>query len=75
MDYGDHDGGGFGDDEHNHEHNKPPTLPADLPKSLDDRRLVSTEFVPETEMYDGWQGAHRPSAATATTAAFFPLSS
>ncbi|KAI1366070.1 hypothetical protein F5Y08DRAFT_327562 [Xylaria arbuscula] len=35
---------------------KPHTLPADLPKSLDDRRAVPTEFVPETEMYDGWQG-------------------
>ncbi|KAI1428006.1 hypothetical protein F5Y12DRAFT_782946 [Xylaria sp. FL1777] len=35
---------------------KPQTLPADLPKSLDDRRVVPTEFVPETEMYDGWQG-------------------
>jgi hypothetical protein len=55
MDYGDHDGGGFGDDEPN----KPPTLPADLPTSLDDRRVVPTELVQETEMYDGWQGAHR----------------
>ncbi|KAI1354205.1 hypothetical protein F5Y01DRAFT_302828 [Xylaria sp. FL0043] len=35
---------------------KPQTLPADLPKSLYDRRAVPTEFVPETEMYDGWQG-------------------
>ncbi|KAI0395970.1 hypothetical protein F5Y17DRAFT_465435 [Xylariaceae sp. FL0594] len=34
----------------------PRTLPADLPKSLDDRRIVPTELVPETEMYDGWQG-------------------
>ncbi|KAK4142999.1 uncharacterized protein C8A04DRAFT_37870 [Dichotomopilus funicola] len=32
------------------------TLPADLPRSLDDRRHVSTDLVPETEMYDGWQG-------------------
>ncbi|KAK4101489.1 hypothetical protein N658DRAFT_566845 [Parathielavia hyrcaniae] len=31
-------------------------LPADLPRSLDDRRHVPTELVPETEMYDGWQG-------------------
>ncbi|KAH8907016.1 hypothetical protein BR93DRAFT_945198 [Coniochaeta sp. PMI_546] len=31
-------------------------LPADLPRSLDDRRHVATELVPETEMYDGWQG-------------------
>jgi hypothetical protein len=32
-------------------------LPADLPRSLDDRRHVPTELlVRETEMYDGWQG-------------------
>ncbi|KAK4240245.1 hypothetical protein C8A03DRAFT_42199 [Achaetomium macrosporum] len=31
-------------------------LPDDLPRSLDDRRHVPTELVPETEMYDGWQG-------------------
>lgn len=30
-------------------------LPADLPRSLDDRRMPR-EPVPETEMYDGWQG-------------------
>ncbi|KAI1167332.1 hypothetical protein F5B18DRAFT_659341 [Nemania serpens] len=35
---------------------KPRSLPADLPKSLNDRRVVPTELVPETEMYDGWQG-------------------
>ncbi|KAI1297358.1 hypothetical protein F5Y03DRAFT_369686 [Xylaria venustula] len=52
MDFGDPDGGGFGDDEPK----KPQALPADLPKSLDDRKAVQTEFVPETEMYDGWQG-------------------
>ncbi|KAI1460814.1 hypothetical protein F4805DRAFT_465318 [Annulohypoxylon moriforme] len=54
MDFGDldSDGGGFG----NEMRTKPRPLPADLPKSLDDRRLVSTELVPETEMYDGWQG-------------------
>ncbi|KAF2970465.1 hypothetical protein GQX73_g3163 [Xylaria multiplex] len=52
MDFGDPDGGGFGDDEPK----KPQTLPADLPKSLDDRKVVPTEFVRETEMYDGWQG-------------------
>ncbi|SPO03790.1 probable protein localized to golgi-vacuole transport vesicle [Cephalotrichum gorgonifer] len=32
------------------------TLPADLPKSLDDRRMVSPSLPQETEMYDGWQG-------------------
>ncbi|KAK4038710.1 hypothetical protein C8A01DRAFT_47731 [Parachaetomium inaequale] len=31
-------------------------LPADLPRSLDDRRHVPADLVPETEMYDGWQG-------------------
>jgi hypothetical protein len=35
---------------------KPRVLPSDLPRSLDDRRVVRTELVPETEMYDGWQG-------------------
>ncbi|KAL2160021.1 hypothetical protein VTH06DRAFT_1676 [Thermothelomyces fergusii] len=35
---------------------KPRTLPDDLPRSLDDRRRVPTELMPETEMYDGWQG-------------------
>ncbi|KAI1506603.1 hypothetical protein F5X99DRAFT_364923 [Biscogniauxia marginata] len=52
MDLGDSDGGGFGGEQPN----RPRTLPADLPKSLDDRRVVSAELVPETEMYDGWQG-------------------
>ncbi|KAI0556142.1 hypothetical protein F4679DRAFT_569721 [Xylaria curta] len=35
---------------------KPRALPVDLPKSLDDRKVAPTEFVSETEMYDGWQG-------------------
>jgi hypothetical protein len=39
---------------------KPRVLPSDLPTSLDDRRHVQTEFVAETEMYDGWQGELRP---------------
>ncbi|KAK6955538.1 hypothetical protein Daesc_003178 [Daldinia eschscholtzii] len=52
MDFGDSDGGGFGGEQPS----KPRALPADLPKSLDDRRVVSAELVPETEMYDGWQG-------------------
>ncbi|KAI1822369.1 hypothetical protein F4861DRAFT_532286 [Xylaria intraflava] len=38
------------------EEQKRRTLPADLPKSLDDRKVAPTELVPETEMYDGWQG-------------------
>ncbi len=54
MDLGDSDGGfdaGLG--------GLPPKkrdLPADLPRSLDDRRHVPTELVRETELYDGWQG-------------------
>ncbi|KAH8196644.1 hypothetical protein TruAng_009203 [Truncatella angustata] len=52
MDFGDPDGGGF-----EHEQSKKPRdLPADLPKSLDDRRYVPTELARETEFYDGWQG-------------------
>ncbi|CAG9979409.1 unnamed protein product [Clonostachys byssicola] len=32
-------------------------LPPDLPKSLDDRRHAPIDtLIPETEMYDGWQG-------------------
>jgi len=60
MDLGGSDGGfdgGFGDNE-----GLPPkkrSLPADLPRSLDDRRHVPTDLVPETEMYDGWQGVSR----------------
>ncbi|KAH8770162.1 DIL domain-containing protein [Diaporthe sp. PMI_573] len=34
---------------------RPKVLPPDLPTSLDDRRMPR-EPVPETEMYDGWQG-------------------
>ena len=43
---------GFGDEEIA----KPRQLPADLPKSLDDRRPVRN-YGGETEMYDAWQGA------------------
>lgn len=53
MDIGDPDDGGAFDGE---ELKKPRELPADLPKSLDDRRHVPTELVRETEYYDGWQG-------------------
>ncbi|KAI5466997.1 hypothetical protein BGZ63DRAFT_410089 [Mariannaea sp. PMI_226] len=36
---------------------KPRVLPLDLPTSLDDRRHApADQLVPETEMYDGWQG-------------------
>ncbi|ORY64029.1 uncharacterized protein BCR38DRAFT_457832 [Pseudomassariella vexata] len=51
MDIGDGDGGGFGG-----QPRRPRELPPDLPKSLDDRKAVRTELVPETEYYDGWQG-------------------
>ncbi|CAI4218214.1 unnamed protein product [Parascedosporium putredinis] len=50
MDLGALDGGGDGGGK------KSVTLPDDLPKSLNDRRIVRTELMPETEMYDGWQG-------------------
>ncbi|PHH73953.1 hypothetical protein CDD82_5178 [Ophiocordyceps australis] len=37
--------------------NKPRAMPLDLPTSLDDRRHAPVDaLVPETEMYDGWQG-------------------
>ncbi|KYK55253.1 DIL and Ankyrin domain containing protein [Drechmeria coniospora] len=42
--------GGSGDE-------KPRAMPADLPRSLDDRTHAPVEeYVRETEMYDGWQG-------------------
>jgi hypothetical protein len=50
MDLGDSSGG--------EEAKKPRPLPADLPRSLNDRRNVPVELVPETEMYDGWQGVY-----------------
>lgn len=57
MDFGDPDGGGgFGGGDITQEKRKPRDLPADLPKSLDDRRHVASELVRETEFYDGWQG-------------------
>ncbi|CAL3963252.1 unnamed protein product [Diplocarpon coronariae] len=55
MDIGDNGGdlsGGFGDEALK----QPRTLPEDLPKSLDDRKNVSSHYTPETEMYDPWQG-------------------
>ena len=55
MDLGDSDGGFGAGDGGFSQHNR--ALPDDLPKSLDDRRHVPIELVPETEMYDGWQGA------------------
>jgi hypothetical protein len=61
MDAGESNGGsskGFDDDVTGPEWRKK-ELPADLPKSLDDRRRVPTELVQETELYDGWQGKSR----------------
>ncbi|KAK3320897.1 hypothetical protein B0T19DRAFT_430881 [Cercophora scortea] len=54
MDLGASDGGFDADDREMSPRKRP--LPADLPRSLDDRRHVPTELVAETEMYDGWQG-------------------
>ncbi|KAL8783535.1 MAG: hypothetical protein Q9213_004581 [Squamulea squamosa] len=48
--------GGSGDDPNgSYEDERPRQLPADLPKSLDDRHPV-TSIGGETEMYDAWQG-------------------
>ncbi|KAK3372864.1 DIL domain-containing protein [Lasiosphaeria ovina] len=54
MEFGGSDGGFDAGDDRLPQKKRP--LPADLPRSLDDRRHVPTELVPETEMYDGWQG-------------------
>lgn len=48
------------------------TLPADLPRSLDDRRHVPVDLVPETEMYDGWQGWYSPSCLRGYHGLVFP---
>lgn len=53
--------GGFSDQPHRQ-------LPDDLPKTLNDRKRVQTDFVPETEMYDGWQGSLVDPLSTATWA-------
>lgn len=48
-----------GDGGEQHHQQQPRALPPDLPQSLDDDRHRPTEsYVPETEMYDGWQGEH-----------------
>jgi hypothetical protein len=45
------------DDEHGFdERPKPRELPADLPRSLDDRKAFSDYGNVETEYYDAWQG-------------------
>lgn len=42
--------------------NYPPRpMPTNLPTSLNDRRHAPVEYiVPETEIYDGWQGESTP---------------
>lgn len=56
MDIGDNSGdlssGGFEDEKPK----QPKKLPDDLPRSLDDRKNVSSHYTAETEMYDAWQG-------------------
>jgi hypothetical protein len=52
MDNGGDIVGGFDEEEVK----RPRTLPDDLPKSLDDRKSVSSHYPIETEMYDAWQG-------------------
>ena len=47
------------DDDHEHgfdDQQKPRELPADLPRSLDDRKTFSGYGNVETEYYDAWQG-------------------
>lgn len=39
---------------------KPRELPADLPRSLDDRKAFSGYGNVETEYYDAWQGMQLP---------------
>jgi hypothetical protein len=58
MDLGDNGGdiSGFREEEVK----KPVALPDDLPKSLDDRKIVPTHYAAETEMYDAWQGITEP---------------
>ncbi|KAH6678918.1 hypothetical protein F5X68DRAFT_270158 [Plectosphaerella plurivora] len=46
----------FGDPNDGNGERPPRQLPADLPKSLDDRKSRPVDLVQETEMYDGWQG-------------------
>ena len=62
MDSDDLDSGGFG--EQQQQPKKPRELPADLPTSLDDRRVVRDTLVRETEYYDGWQGRSDRGRAT-----------
>lgn len=45
---------------------RPRQLPADLPKSLDDRQPVKN-YGGETEMYDAWQGKVRTSERSLTS--------
>lgn len=58
---------GFGDSDSENGGPRPQNLPSDLPMSLNDRRRVPVDLVPETEMYDGWQGAKPLSPGAADT--------
>lgn len=63
RDSGDIGGGGGFDDgadewEEREKRALPAKLPEDLPTSLNDRRPADGLFVPETEMYDAWQGVY-----------------
>lgn len=62
MDAGEHEEGDHRDsplsdheDDYEEADNKPRDLPADLPRTLDDRRNF-TSYNQETEYYDAWQG-------------------
>lgn len=58
-----HDGRNSGEEQEEDENaspverHRPRPLPADLPRSLDDRKSYATYDQPETEYYDAWQGA------------------
>ena len=45
------------EDEEPQQRKRPMELPADLPRSLDDRQSYSYGPPQETEYYDAWQGA------------------
>lgn len=61
MEREERDEGGFDHEDHDEfeeaqEHvEKPPQLPADLPRSLDDRKNFQS-YNDDTEYYDAWQG-------------------
>jgi hypothetical protein len=54
---GEGEGEGEEEDEQQQHRRRPMALPADLPRSLDDRQSYSYGPPQETEYYDAWQGA------------------